>query len=89
MPGTFAEWTSVVQILSLLLGALAVVTGMRTQVMLLTREIHKLSGTIEDLRTGVAHLDRRLSFLEGQSGRGRPRLATMNAHDDEGEGEKG
>lgn len=69
MPSTFGEWTSVIQILSLLLGALGVVVGMRSQVTLLGAELHKLAQSIDELRRELVHIDRRVSFLEGQGDR--------------------
>jgi len=69
MPATFGEWTSVVQILALALGALGVVVGMRSQVTILGAELHKLSESIDDLRRELSHLDRRVSFIEGRADR--------------------
>ena len=65
MPTTFSEWTSIVQILALLLGALGVVTGMRAQVGTLSIELRKLSSAVEDLRRVISMLDRRVSYIEG------------------------
>jgi len=65
MPTTFSEWTSIVQILALLLGALGVLTGMRAQVTTLSAEQKKLASAVDDLRRVVSAMDRRVSFIEG------------------------
>ena len=66
MQFTFNEWTSVIQILTFILGALGVVTGLRVQVSTLAVELKKNTNSNDDMRREIAHLDRRLAFLEGQ-----------------------